>query len=86
MDEEKFIKTNEKYLDIAKQVSDSMYDICKFEEEISLDTFLSGMGIGIYIFFRFLASQLTDKEVSVKAADLYNEFHRWVKWANSKYV
>lgn len=69
------------YMGLAKKVTDSLYDLTKHDEEITFDKMLGGIGMGVYMFLRYVASRVDGVEVS----DLYKEVNRWMEWSDSKF-
>ena len=66
MTEEKFVKSNKKYLDLAKEITYKLHETCvNSDEEYNLVTVLAGVAIGTYMFIKELA-KATDQ--STKAA------------------
>ena len=81
MTEEKFVKSNKKYLDLAKEITYKLHEICvNSDEEYNLVTVLAGVAIGTYMFIKELA-KATDQSTK----DLLQEVRQWVDWADSKF-
>ena len=81
MDEEKFVKSNTQYLDLAKEVTSTLHDICiEGKAEYNMLTTLAGISIGFYMFIRELA-QITEN----KTSNVLKECLQWIDWADSKF-
>lgn len=70
--------SNTDYLDLAKSITDSLYNLCT-EKEYNVGTVVAGISIGTYMFLKHIANLVED----VTPADLYKEFDSWVKWVDS---
>lgn len=81
MNEEKFVKSNTQYLDLAKEVTTILHNICvEGKTEYNILTVLAGISIGLYMFIKELA-QITEN----KTSDLMKECIQWMEWADSKF-
>lgn len=81
MNKEKFIKSDTKYLDLAKNVTSLLHDLCiNGQEDYTILTVLSGVSIGVYMFLKELSQKL---EVDING--LISECTAWINWANSKF-
>lgn len=81
MDKLKFVNSDTEYLDLAKSITNALWNLTinKAEKDYSIGTLVAGISIGTYMFLKHVASGLED----VKAIDLYNDFDEWVKWVDS---
>lgn len=80
MDKEKFLKSEPKYLDLAKNVTTLLHDVCiESKEEYNIPTVLAGVSIGFYMFIRELA-QLTE----TTAQKLLEVCANWFEFTNMK--
>ena len=82
MDKQKYIQSDTEYLDLAKSITNYLYELCSDDsKEYNISTVLAGISIGVYMFLKEIAGSIED----VKALDLYDKFDSWVKWADSKF-
>ena len=81
MNEEKFVKSNTEYLDLAKNVTTSLHELCiNSKEEYNMLTVLAGISIGFYMFLKEIA-----QHTEHKTEDLISECIQWINWANSRF-
>lgn len=81
MNEEKFVNSDTKYLDLAKNVTGVLHDLCiNGSEDYNVLTVIAGVSIGVYMFFKELSSM-----VKVATKDLISECVQWMNWADSKF-
>ena len=88
MDKQKYIKSDTEYLDLAKSITDYLYDVSSDKsKEYTISTVLAATSIGVYMFLREIAVSLRENEnfKDIEAIDLYEDFDSWVKWADSKF-
>ena len=79
MNKEKFLRLNPDHLDLAKSITNSLYDLCSDDsKEYSIATVLAGVSIGTYMFLKEIANNIE----GVKPLDLYQEFDKWIKWVD----
>lgn len=82
MNEEKFVKSNTRYLDLAKKVTADLHEICiESKEEYNTLTVLAGASIGFYMFLKEIA-----KMIQCNTSDLMKECIQWMQWADSKFT
>lgn len=80
MNKEKFLQSEPKYLDLAKNVTTLLHDVCiESKEEYNTPTVLAGVSIGFYMFIKELA-QLTKTTTN----KLLETCHGWFEFANMK--
>lgn len=81
MNEEKFVKSNSEYLDLAKTVTHSLYDICIADptKEYNLITTLAGVSIGFYMFLKEISNH-----TGIDIDELSKECIQWINWTSSK--
>lgn len=81
MNEEKFVKSNTEYLNLAKNVTGTLHDLCiNGSEEYTIVTVLAGVSIGVYMFLKELSGML-----KVNTQELISECVQWINWADSKF-
>jgi len=81
MNEEKFVQSDTKYLDLAKNVTSLLHDLCiNGNEEYNVLTVIAGISVGVYMFFRELSNM-----IEAPTKDLISECVRWIDWADSKF-
>ena len=81
MNEEKFVKSNTQYLELAKQVTAQLHDICvEGKEQYNLLTVLSGVSIGVYMFLKEIS-----QNTAIGTSELIKECSQWIHWADSKF-
>lgn len=74
MDETTFLKANKRYLEIAKSLTDYLYELCIDSKEYTGLEIINGISTGVYIFFKGLS-----KDVGLNTLDLYESFDKWFK-------
>ena len=81
MDKLKFVNSDTEYLDLAKSITNSLWNLTinRAEKDYSIGTLVAGLSVGTYMFLKHIANGLED----VEAIDLYNKFDEWVKWVDS---
>jgi len=79
MTEKEFQKANLNYLNIGKNVTDALCNICiDSKEEYTVLEVIYGVSTGVYMFLKAIAKQ-TDSNT----LDLYELFDRWIKHMDS---
>lgn len=79
MTEEKFQKSSLNYLDIGKNVTDALCNICiDSKEEYTVLEVINGVSTGLYMFLKAIA-----KQTNSNTLDLYELFDRWIKHMDS---
>lgn len=81
MNEEKFVKSNTQYLDLAKEITASLHNLCiESKNSYNLVTVLAAISIGFYMFLKEIA-----QNTELKLEELLDECYQWINWADSKF-
>lgn len=79
MNEEKYIQSDTTYLDIAKNVTGMLHDLCiESKENYNIITVIAGISIGFYMFIKELASM-----IDIDTEGLLSRCTAWMDWASS---
>lgn len=79
MNEEKYIQSDTTYLDIAKNVTGMLHDLCiESKENYNIITVIAGISIGFYMFIKELANM-----IDIDTEELLSRCTAWMDWASS---
>lgn len=80
MDESKLLKSDTQYLELAKEITSNLHDLCiESKQEYNISTVIMALGVGVYMFVKEL-SDVLNISVDVILEDTLN----WINYANSK--